>query len=109
FVIEPLASSWKISAVPFLLEGIDLKSFLDRVLSDVFDGKSIRRGIVLKEELAMRACKAAVKGGQTLSTKEAELLIERINEGMELLCPHGRPILLRFHKRDLEKGFKRVL
>ncbi|HBQ64576.1 MAG TPA: hypothetical protein DD727_06585 [Clostridiales bacterium] len=62
------------------------------------------------EKLYKTACKAAVKANQPLKEHEVETLIKRLN-GMEnpYTCPHGRPVLLKMTKRDLEKLFKRIL
>ena len=56
-----------------------------------------------------KACKAAVKGGDTLTENEVENLLASLDSDMELRCPHGRPILLRFTKREIEKKFSRIV
>lgn len=59
---------------------------------------------------ATTACKAAVKGHDRLARPEIEGLLKDLsflNDPYH--CPHGRPIIIRLGRKDLEKEFKRVL
>lgn len=60
--------------------------------------------------LSTAACKAAVKGHDRLLYPEIKGLID----DLVLLdnpfhCPHGRPIIVLFSQKELEKEFKRIL
>ena len=56
------------------------------------------------------ACKSAVKGGDDLSDKEINYLIDKLKNDTEvLLCPHGRPIVVNIDKKQIEKWFKRIV
>ena len=50
----------------------------------------------------------AVKSGQVLSLNEIETLINEMEKHV-LLCPHGRPILIKITKSQIEKWFKRIV
>ena len=56
------------------------------------------------------ACKAAIKANHFLSVSEMERLVhdclalKNINT-----CPHGRPIIIKMTKKELEKQFKRIV
>lgn len=55
------------------------------------------------------ACKAAVKGGDSLSDGEISALIsEMLSTGAPPTCPHGRPVVKSISRRELEKMFKRI-
>lgn len=61
-------------------------------------------------QLATAACKAAVKGNDRLDELEIKGLIEKlITLENPYHCPHGRPIMIRMTKKDLEKEFKRIV
>ena len=60
--------------------------------------------------LATTACKAAVKGHDKLHDEEIKALLEDLVKlSNPYHCPHGRPIMIRLSKRDLEKEFKRIV
>lgn len=62
------------------------------------------------ERLASMACKAAVKGNNSLSRAEAEALIdELLTLENPYNCPHGRPTIISMTKYELEKKFKRIV
>lgn len=56
------------------------------------------------------ACRAALKAGKRLSAAEQEQLVRRVltMEG-EATCPHGRPVILRLTRTQIEKQFKRIV
>ena len=65
---------------------------------------------LILEKLASRSCKAAVKGGDRISTAEAEALIdELLNLENPYACPHGRPTIISMSRKELEKKFKRIV
>ena len=62
----------------------------------------------LSELLISVACHASVKKNDRLAREKLEYLIEKLYEtGKPTICPHGRPILIRYEHRDIEKDFKR--
>lgn len=103
------ATSFKINAVPVDLQDIDLSAFFHDILGDVSGYRSIRLEDLLKDKLASAACKAAVKGGMDLSRNEIDKLFELMDGDMGLKCPHGRPVVAKMTKKEIEKIFKRIV
>ena len=63
---------------------------------------------VVEEKIASMACKAAVKGNQSINSTEAEKLIdELLTLDNPYNCPHGRPTIISMSKYEMEKRFKR--
>jgi DNA mismatch repair protein MutL len=67
------------------------------------------RGQLLYGLLSLMACHAAVRAGDRLTAAEITALVaqrELARDGHH--CPHGRPTTLAFHRRDLERLFRRT-
>ena len=65
---------------------------------------------IFVEKLAVMACKAAVKGNQKLSFREAQVLIDQLlTLENPYNCPHGRPTIISMSRYELEKKFKRIV
>ena len=110
FEIEEFGdTSVRISAVPADLMEIDLNAFFHDVLSSMESLRAIRLVDLLKDKLATAACKAAVKGGESLSLQEVRALIEQMDGDTGMKCPHGRPAVVKMKKSEFEKLFKRIV
>ena len=60
------------------------------------------------ELLHTMACKSAIKAGMTTDAAELAALVEKVQSGEILYCPHGRPVKYKLSKYDIEKMFKRA-
>lgn len=111
FEIEPFGTrEYSIHAVPANLYGLQGETLFKELLDSLEKEKTGQELELFAERLASMACKAAVKGNQSLSRQEADQLIE------ELLalenpyhCPHGRPTIVSMSRPELEKKFKRIV
>ncbi|MDD7739420.1 MAG: DNA mismatch repair endonuclease MutL, partial [Fusicatenibacter sp.] len=102
-------NEYAISAVPHNLYGIATEDLFVEILDNLeeFGDKPPE---ILTEKLASMSCKAAVKGNQKLSRAEVEKMIDELLELEDPYhCPHGRPTIISFSKKDLEKKFKRIV
>ncbi len=102
-------NTFKISAIPSFLAEMNLKKFFDDVLSDLYSLKSLTVNDLLIEKLAQKACKSAVKSGDKLSNIEIDLLLDKLKENIGLRCPHGRPIVIKITRMEIDKWFKRIV
>ena len=102
-------NAFKVSAVPLDLQSIDLALFFNEILGDISGYRSIKLEDLLKDKLATAACKAAVKGGMDLTREETDRLFRLMDGNMGLKCPHGRPVVVKMTKTELEKMFKRIV
>lgn len=106
---EYCETSFLISAVPTDLVDIDLGKFFNGILGDIGIYRQIKLEELLKDKLASAACKAAVKGGKELTVAEVNALFRLLDGNMGLKCPHGRPVVAKLTKKELEKMFKRIV
>ena len=66
--------------------------------------EKIRTGIA-----ATIACHAAIKVNMPLDQRKMEwLLAELAKTDCPMSCPHGRPVVLRYSVRDIQRAFKRI-
>lgn len=110
FDIEPFGvTAYRVNEVPCDLSSIDLKAFFGELLSDMDDLRDIKLEDVLRDKIAMTACKHAIKGGMAITEAERNKLIELIKGDVGLKCPHGRPVFVKLTKSQIEKMFKRIV
>lgn len=100
----------KISALPLPLVGMNVNSFLNGFLQDFDNRVDFTYADLLKEKLASRACRSAIKAGDRLKKEQIDSIIKQIlDSDMTLQCPHGRPVAIKYTKKDIEKLFKRII
>lgn len=101
---------YSIHAVPADLYGSSVQEFFVEILDSLENEHTKQPLELITGKLATAACKAAVKGNNTLSLKEADQLIEQLL-GLDnpYHCPHGRPTIVSMTKYELEKKFKRIV
>jgi DNA mismatch repair protein MutL len=64
---------------------------------------------VIRRIAATTACHAAVKANAPLTyEKMAHILDELRATAYSTVCPHGRPVMLRLTRREIEKNFDRI-
>jgi DNA mismatch repair protein MutL len=100
----------RVSAIPAVLPREDCDAALRSLANDLegFDrGLGIEEG--LKRIAALTACHAAVKANYPLTMeKMAHILDELRATEYSTVCPHGRPVMLRITRREVEKNFERI-
>ena len=106
---ETSENTFSVSGVPADLTNIDMAAFFGEIVAEADGYRGIRLEELLRDKLATAACKAAVKGGENLSQAEIDELFRLIDGNLGLRCPHGRPVVARIGKTELEKLFKRVV
>ena len=101
---------YSIHAVPVDLYGSSVQEFFVEILDSLENEHAKQPLELITGKLATAACKAAVKGNNTLSLKEADQLIDQLL-GLDnpYHCPHGRPTIVSMTKYELEKKFKRIV
>ena len=102
-------NSVKVSSLPTCLVDMNVKDFLFDLLSDLRGLKSLSMGDILREKIAQKACKAAIKSGDSVSDGEVAIIADAIKKNMGLKCPHGRPVVVKVTRTEIDKWFKRIV
>jgi DNA mismatch repair protein MutL len=102
--------SIKVTAMPALLDPNDCDTAL-RALADDLEGldRGLRLEDALKQIAATTACHAAVKAHYPLTLEKMHHILEELRAtAYSTVCPHGRPVMLRITRREIEKNFDRI-
>ena len=102
--------SIKVTAMPALLPRDECDAAL-RALADDLDGldRGLRLEDSLKQIAATTACHAAVKANYPLTLEKMHHILEELRAtAYSTVCPHGRPVMLRITRREIEKNFDRI-
>ena len=102
-------NSYRINAIPLNIINIDLKIFFEDLLNDMDLLKNNDLPEIIKDKIAQKACKSAIKSGDNLTEGEINYLLALLNGNLGLKCPHGRPICIKISRTEIDKWFKRIV
>jgi DNA mismatch repair protein MutL len=100
----------RVVAFPALLRRDECETAL-RALADDLEGLDRGAGVddAIKRIAATMACHAAVKANYPLTHEKMVHILEELRQtAYSTICPHGRPVMLRLTKREVEKNFQRI-
>jgi DNA mismatch repair protein MutL len=86
----------------------------EKLLFEILEGIALERQAISIDSLQARiaastSCHAAIKVNTHLDTGKMEWLLgELARTEYPMSCPHGRPIVLRYSVREIERAFKRI-
>ncbi|RAP28700.1 DNA mismatch repair endonuclease MutL [Candidatus Marinamargulisbacteria bacterium SCGC AG-343-D04] len=96
--------------IPIQFQRVSLQELIPSILLQLKEYPGSSRDLTLdqKEILQRKACRAAIKAGQTLHEAEIkQLLQDFIRSPQNFTCPHGRPLFFHFDQHKLETLFSR--
>lgn len=111
YEVEPFGGKeFAITEIPADFEAVDMKGMFLDMLDDFTNISGREAPELILEKVASMSCKAAIKGGDSISRAEAEQLIdELLSLENPYHCPHGRPTIISMSKYEIEKKFKRIV
>ena len=111
FEVEPMGPrSVAIQAVPAGVTGNDA----EKLLTEILDGIERENAAISIETLqakiaASTACHAAIKVNMPLDQPKMEWLLAALAKtDCPMSCPHGRPVVLRYSVKEIERAFHRI-
>ena len=97
-------------AIPVDLYGADAKEMFLAILEELAQVHSAGRIEIIEDRIATMACKAAVKGNNSMTFEEVSALLDQLlTLENPYHCPHGRPTMFSMTKYEIEKKFKRIV
>ncbi len=110
FDIEPFGGNTIIiRAIPSVIQRGDIKQMVIDVIERTADSYDKLDKLELQNELLITtACHSAIQAGDTISDNEAlNLIKELFRTEQPFLCPHGRPIIVKMNRSELDEKFQR--
>jgi DNA mismatch repair protein MutL len=111
FEVEPMGpKSVAIQAMPAGVGAPDA----EKLLTEILDGIERENAAISIETLqakiaASTACHAAIKINMPLEQSKMEWLLDALAKtDCPMSCPHGRPVVLRYSMKEIEKAFHRI-
>ena len=95
-----------IRAVPNFNFRESIENIIYKIIEDLKNKDKV--GDIREKILISMSCKGAIKAGQKLTMDEMQNMVRRLHEVGKYTCPHGRPIITKITKYDLDKMFGRV-
>lgn len=110
FEVEEFGSdSIIVRAVPSMLDGADISDLICEIADKLLSHKTDIEPEKLDWIFHSTACRAAVKAGDCTSPQEMEIFVGKLLSMPDIrYCPHGRPVMIKISRYELEKQFGRV-
>ena len=110
FDLEPFGGrAFTVTAVPQLLADADLERLIRDVAEELAEvGRSGGLDAAIDQVLMRLACHAMIRANQALARAEMEALLRELKEiDFGSHCPHGRPVVRRMSRGEIERLFHR--
>jgi len=103
-------NSFMVSAIPVMLGKIDETR---QLLSDIVDDlarEDLKNPVTRREQITrIIACRGAIKAGTVCTGEQCRRLLAQLMRTKDpYTCPHGRPTIIRFGRKELDAMFKRT-
>lgn len=103
-------NSYVVRTIPIWIFRGKEQEFVEEIITQIISGKKTTKVEFLNSLAKSLACKKSIKANEYHSAIEIEYLLEDLkNTSNPFTCPHGRPIIIKFDKYEIEKWFKRVV
>jgi DNA mismatch repair protein MutL len=99
-----------VKTAPAGVQPTDIEKMLLELLDQIQEEEQVLNLEKVRHKIAASiACHAAIKINTPLEQNKMEwLLAELAKTECPMTCPHGRPIVLRYSVKDIQRAFKRI-
>lgn len=111
FEIEEFGGqSLVVRTIPVWAQKLDAKSIVETILHQIILDNQVDIGKLRESVAIMMSCKGSIKANQYINDYEIKELLQSLCYCEQpYTCPHGRPIIVKMTKYEIEKLFKRVM
>ena len=88
----------------------DEQEIVESIIDQLLQMKKVDIKKLREEAAILMSCKASIKANHHLRQDEIMALLEQLRYSSDpFTCPHGRPIIVHYSTREIEKMFKRIM
>ena len=99
-----------VNGIPSILDQCDPSDLIIELARNLSDNKANPMPEILDDMYHTFACKAAIKANDINTLSELSVIVKTILTDERIrYCPHGRPVMFKLTRRELEKQFKRIV
>lgn len=103
------SGTFVVRMVPLWINQKDIKDYVEEIIIQVINEKKSTKEAFLDNLSKSLACKRSIKANEFLSATQISYLLEDLIKcSNPYTCPHGRPIIIKHSKYQVEKWFKRI-
>lgn len=108
--LEPFgANSFIVREHPTWYEAGKEEDITKEIIEIVLESGQIDLAKFREDAAIMMSCKRSIKANHYLNDQQARaLLVDLAKTENPFNCPHGRPVLIQFTNREMERMFKRI-
>ncbi len=110
FIIQEDNEKIYLITIPEFLERYFTIDFFYEIIKDIEENPKEKLDKIKDKILKLKSCKESIKANDPLSISQMINLIKQLEECKDkAICAHGRPTMLIYNKKELEKMFKRIV
>lgn len=100
--------TYRVTEIPYFMNLTEAEDFINDYISSLGSDTDFSSQKI-NDDIAKKACKAAIKGNQHISDEEMKALLNDLSLcDNPYSCPHGRPTYIKMSRNQIERMFRRV-
>ena len=110
FILEGFGGdSFLVRAVPVVLGRLEETTIIDEIISDLVSEETSQNVSNRERITRIVACRGAVKAGTVCTQEQCQRIVDQLRMMQNpFTCPHGRPTMIRFSRKELDAMFHRL-
>jgi len=110
FILEGFGGdAFVVRAVPVVLGRVEESAIIDDIISDLVS-EDAAQAVNNRERITrIVACRGAIKAGTVCTREQCQRIVDQLRRMKNpFTCPHGRPTMIRFTRKELDTMFRRT-
>lgn len=110
FLLEGFGGdAFVVRAVPVVLGRLEETGLIDEIISDLVSEEAAQTVSNRERITRIVACRGAIKAGTICTREQCQRIVDQLRRMKNpFTCPHGRPTMIRFTRKELDAMFKRI-